>query len=134
MMTKAKHLQQDTHFRVLALIEKNPELSQRELAKELGVSLGGLNYALRGLVEKGLIKAQNFTRSDKKLSYAYILTPKGIAEKSLLTARFLKRKLEEYDALKAEIEMLQYSLNEKHQSSFLFDNEHYQTQEPGISK
>ena len=119
-MTKAKYLQEDTHFRVLALIEKNPELSQRDLAKELGVSLGGVNYALRGLVEKGFIKAQNFSRSDKKLSYAYILTPTGLAEKSLLTARFLKRKMEEYEALKSEIEMLQYSLNEKRQSSLMF--------------
>ena len=123
-MTKAKKLQEDTHYRVLALIEKNPELSQRDLAKELGVSLGGVNYALRGLVEKGFVKAQNFSRSDKKLSYAYILTPKGLAEKSFLTARFLKRKIEEYEALKLEIEALHSSLNSKRQSSLMFDNEY----------
>lgn len=130
-MTKTKYLREDTHFRVLTLIEKNPELSQRELAKELGVSLGGVNYALRGLAEKGLVKAQNFSRSDKKLAYTYILTPKGLAEKSLLTARFLKRKMDEYEALKSEIEMLQYSLNKNSQSSLMFANEHYQSKELG---
>jgi EPS-associated MarR family transcriptional regulator len=132
-MTKLKQLQEDTHFRVLALLERNPDISQRDLAKALGVSLGGVNYSLRALVEKGMVKAQNFSSSDKKLSYAYILTPKGLAEKSLLTARFLKRKMDEYEALKAEIESLQFSLRDQRQSS-MFDNEHYQAQEPGAPK
>lgn len=132
-MTKLKQLQEDTHFRVLALLEKNPDISQRDLAKKLGISLGGVNYSLRALVEKGMVKAQNFSNSDKKLAYAYILTPKGLAEKSMLTARFLKRKMDEYEALKFEIESLQLSLREQRQSS-MFDNEHYQTQEPGAPK
>ena len=122
-MTKLKQLQEDTYFRVLALLEGNPDISQRDLAKALGISLGGVNYSLRALVEKGMVKAQNFSSSDKKLSYAYILTPKGLAEKSMLTARFLKRKMDEYEALKVEIESLQYSLRQNQQSS-MFDNGH----------
>ena len=106
-MTKTRQLQEDTHFRVLALLERSPDISQRELARQLGVSLGGANYALRALVDRGMVKAQNFSRSERKLSYAYVLTPKGLAEKTKLTARFLKRKLEEYEALKSEIEALQ---------------------------
>ena len=122
-MTKIKQLQEDTHFRVLALLEKSPDISQRDLAKALGISLGGVNYSLRALVEKGMVKAQNFSSSDKKLAYAYILTPKGLTEKSLLTARFLKRKMDEYEALRFEIESLQSSLRDQRQSS-MFDNEH----------
>jgi len=122
-MAKLKQLQEDTHFRVLALLERNPDISQRDLAKALGISLGGVNYSLRALVEKGMVKAQNFSSSDKKLAYGYILTPKGLAEKSMLTARFLKRKMDEYEALKAEIESLQYSLRDQRQSS-MFDNGH----------
>jgi EPS-associated MarR family transcriptional regulator len=106
-MTKLKQLQEDTHFRVLALLEKTPDISQRELAKQLGVSLGGVNYSLRALVDRGMVKAQNFSKSERKLAYAYVLTPQGLAEKTKLTARFLKRKMEEYEALKAEIESLQ---------------------------
>lgn len=122
-MTKLKQLQEDTHFRVLALLEKSPDISQRDLAKALGISLGGVNYSLRALVEKGMVKAQNFSSSDKKLSYAYILTPKGLVEKSQLTARFLKRKMDEYEALRFEIESLQSSLRDQRQSS-MFDNGH----------
>ena len=122
-MTKLKQLQEDTHFRVLALLEKNPDISQRDLAKELGIRLGGANYSLRALVEKGMVKAQNFSSSDKKLAYAYILTPKGLAEKSLLTARFLRRKMDEYEALKAEIESLQHALHDQRQTS-MFDSGH----------
>ena len=122
-MTKIKQLQEDTHFRVLALLERNPDISQRDLAKALGISLGGVNYSLRALVEKGMVKAQNFSSSDKKLAYAYILTPKGLAEKTLLTARFLKRKMDEYEALRFEIESIQSSLRDQRQSS-MFDNEH----------
>ena len=122
-MTKIKQLQEDTHFRVLALLERNPDISQRELAKELGISLGGVNYSLRALIEKGLLKAQNFSSSQKKLAYAYILTPKGLAEKSLLTARFLRRKMDEYEALKAEIESLQHALQDQRQSSMFFSED-----------
>ena len=132
-MTKLKQLQEDTRFRVLALLEKSPDISQRDLAKALGISLGGVNYSLRALVEKGMVKAQNFSSSDKKLAYAYILTPKGLVEKSALTANFLKRKMAEYEALKVEIESLQFSLSDQRQLSMV-DNEHYQVQEPGATK
>lgn len=121
-MTKLKQFQEDTHFRVLAMLEKNPDISQRDLAKALGVSLGGVNYALRALVDRGMVKAQNFSRSERKLAYAYVLTPQGLAEKTRLTAHFLKRKMAEYEALRAEIEALHSSLNGERQSSLTFDN------------
>ena len=123
-MTRQQQLQEDTHFRVLSLLEQNPDMSQRDLAKALGVSLGGINYSLKALIERGMVKAQNFKKSETKLAYAYVLTPQGIAEKTKLTARFLKRKMEEYEALKAEIDLLQHTLNGKRQSSLMFDNEY----------
>ena len=89
------------------MVEVNPATTQRELAASLGVSLGRVNYCLRALVEKGLIKANNFKRSKTKLTYAYLLTPSGVIEKSALTKAFLARKMEEFDAMKAEIEALQ---------------------------
>lgn len=122
-MTKLKQLQEDTHFRVLALLEKNPDMSQRDLAQALGVSLGGVNYSLRALVDRGMVKAQNFTKSERKLAYAYVLTPQGLAEKTKLTAHFLKRKMAEYEALKAEIDALQTVLNSKKQSNLAFELE-----------
>ena len=87
-------------------MESNPELSQRQLAAELGVSLGGVNYALKALVERGFVKAGNFRKSGNKVAYLYVLTPKGIAEKSTLTTAFLGRKLEEYEVLRQEINAL----------------------------
>jgi EPS-associated MarR family transcriptional regulator len=96
----------ELRLRVLRALEANPELSQRQLAAELGASLGGVNYALKALVERGSIKADNFRKSGKKAAYLYVLTPKGIAEKSLLATAFLGRKLEEYEVLRQEIEAL----------------------------
>lgn len=81
-------------------------MSQRDLARDLGVSLGGVNYCVNALIDQGSIKVENFRASDNKIRYAYILTPEGLAEKGRLTARFLKRKMREYEALKAEIEGL----------------------------
>lgn len=101
---------EDAHFRVLRLLERNPELSQRDVAEALGVSLGAANYVLRALVEKGQIKIRNFRTSENKLRYAYILTPSGIEAKSRLTLGFLRRKYAEYEALKAEIEGLEADL------------------------
>lgn len=95
------------HFRVLRYLHENPEMSRRELIAAVQVSVGGIHYVLNALIEKGLVKLGNFTAAEDKRRYAYVLTPRGIREKSLLTARFLKRKLEEYEALKAWIEMLQ---------------------------
>ena len=97
---------QEAHFKLLRLLEVNPQMKQRELAAAAGVSLGKTNYCINALLEKGLIKVQNFKRNKRKLSYSYLLTPAGMAEKTLLTQRFLKRKMEEYELLKAEIELL----------------------------
>ena len=90
----------------MRLLETNPEMTQRELAEALGVSLGAANYCLKALVEKGWVKLENFQNSPNKLGYLYLLTPMGMAAKTTLTARFLRRKLGEYEALKAEIEQL----------------------------
>ena len=94
----------EDHFDLLRTIHKKPESSQRELANELGFSLGKLNYCLRALQEKGLIKIKNFKKNPKKSNYLYFLTPQGIKEKKNLTLNFMKRKMREYDELKKEIE------------------------------
>jgi len=100
-------LNDETHYRLLKLIEANPQLSQRELADAMDVSLGKINYCLRAVIERGWIKVRNFTNSPNKRAYAYYLTPKGMEEKTRVTARFLKRKICEYEELKREIEQLQ---------------------------
>ena len=92
------------HFDVLRKIQKKPKASQRELANDLGFSLGKLNYCIKSLQEKGLVKIENFKRNPNKTNYIYILTPKGIAEKTKLTINFMKRKMKEYDELKKELE------------------------------
>jgi EPS-associated MarR family transcriptional regulator len=102
---KAK-IQEEARFQILRLLHENPELTQRELGERVGVSLGAVNYCLKALIERGLVKAGNFTKSSNKLGYAYVLTPAGIAEKTLLTGRFLTRKMLEYQTLKLEIETL----------------------------
>jgi EPS-associated MarR family transcriptional regulator len=107
MTSKRAKLQEETHFRVLRLLQENPEMSQRELAAAVGVSVGGMHYVLNALIEKGLVKLGNFTAAKDKRRYAYVLTPKGISEKAAITRRFLARKIEEYEELKAEIEELQ---------------------------
>ena len=89
------------------MVEANPTITQRALAQALGVSLGRVNYGLRSMIERGLIKVGNFKRSETKLAYAYLLTPSGMTEKSALTKAFLARKMQEFDALKKEIETLQ---------------------------
>ena len=91
------------HFDVLRRIEKSPEASQRELAEKLGFSLGKLNYCLKALQFKGLVKIENFKKNPKKINYIYVLTPKGISHKTKLTLNFMKRKMREYDELKAEL-------------------------------
>lgn len=106
MRNKHTQTQEDTYFRVLRILKENPDLTQRELAQKLGVSIGSLNYCLKALIEKGWIKVQNFSQSKNKFGYVYILTPRGIAEKAALTSNFLKRKLFEYEAIKAEIKSL----------------------------
>lgn len=112
MAGQRSKVQEDVRFRVLRLLHENPELSQRDLAKAVGISNGSAHYLLTALVEKGLIKIGNFTAAEDKRRYAYILTPKGIAEKASITKRFLERKIQEYDALKAEIAELQDELGD----------------------
>ena len=90
----------------MQLLQENPDLTQRELAEKLGVSVGGVNYCLKALVEKGWVKMKKFAHSKNKFGYVYLLTPYGLSEKADLTARFLKRKMAEYENLKSEIEML----------------------------
>tara|TARA_Y100000389_G_scaffold3743_1_gene3608 strand:- start:44214 stop:44522 length:309 start_codon:yes stop_codon:yes gene_type:complete len=94
----------DDHFSVLRVVKKKPESSQRELARELGFSLGKLNYCLRALKEKGLVKIKNFERNPNKLNYFYVLTPKGITTKTTLTINFMKRKMKEYEELQKELD------------------------------
>ena len=91
------------HFDVLRRIEKSPQSSQRELAEKLGFSLGKLNYCLKALQSKGLVKIENFKKNPQKINYIYVLTPKGISQKTKLTINFMKRKMKEYDELKSEL-------------------------------
>jgi EPS-associated MarR family transcriptional regulator len=107
MTSRQAKLQEDTYFRVMRILQENPDLTQRELAEKLGISVGGLNYCLKALMEKGLVKMKNFANSKNKFGYVYVLTPNGVAEKAAITRRFLQRKMDEYEALKVEIETLQ---------------------------
>jgi EPS-associated MarR family transcriptional regulator len=102
-------------FKVLRALEQQPDLSQRQLADMLGVSLGKTNYLLRALLDKGLLKAHNFRSSQNKLAYAYLITPRGLAEKAALTRGYLERKSEEYEALRVEIERLKADLKLENQ-------------------
>ena len=102
---------QETHLKVLRHLEDNPNVTQRELAETLGVSLGKTNYCLKALIKKGLVKSKNFKNSANKRAYLYILTPKGIETKALISVKFLQRKMEEYEALRQEIEQLKTELN-----------------------
>lgn len=110
-------LQEDTHYRVLRLLHDQPDVSQRQIAGKLGVSLGAVHYCLKALAERGLVKADNFSSSRNKLGYAYLLTPAGIREKAALTSSFLQRKLAEYEALQREIELLQLDLARQQQEA-----------------
>lgn len=107
MAGRRAQIQEDVRYRVLRLLSANPEMSQRELAEAVGISLGGVHYVIAALVEKGLIKLGNFRSASDKRRYAYILTPRGLAEKATITRRFLARKVEEYEELRMEIEDLQ---------------------------
>lgn len=106
-------LSDEVRYKLLRLIEINPKMSQREVAQELGVSLGKVNYCLKSLVEKGWIKATNFKNSRNKVAYMYFLTPRGIEEKTRVTARFLKIKVQEYEELRAYIERIRAEVGER---------------------
>jgi EPS-associated MarR family transcriptional regulator len=107
MTSRRSTINEDTHFWTLKLLQERPGITQRVLAKEVGMSLSGINYCISALAEKGWIKLDNFSKNPNKLSYAYLLTPTGMAEKAALTKRFLQRKMAEYEKLRDEIEALQ---------------------------
>lgn len=99
-------LDETTHYGLLKTLENNPDLSQRDLAKRLGISLGKVNFCLNALVEKGSLKISNFRNNENKLAYAYLLTPRGVEDKARITVGFLKHKMQEYEQLKKEIDEL----------------------------
>lgn len=99
-------LTDEYRYKILKLVADNPEISQRELAQQLGISLGKANYCLKALIAKGLLKASNFRNNKNKLAYMYLLTPHGLEEKAAITMRFLKLKVQEYETLQAELEEL----------------------------
>jgi len=103
--------QEEIQFEVLRRLHQTTHVSQRALAKDLGVGLGTINFCFQALVEKGLVKMQNFSQTKNKLRYAYLLTPAGVSEKPKLTAEFLKCKVAEYETLQVEIEMLKAEMN-----------------------
>jgi len=111
MTSRRSQLQEDTYFRVLRMLQDNPDMTQREIAERLGVSTSGMNYCLNALIDKGWGKVHNFSQSKNKFGYIFVLTPQGIMEKVTLAGRFLKRKQAEYAALKAEIEGLNQELD-----------------------
>lgn len=106
-------LDEVTHYGLLKTLEENPGLSQRDLAKRLGVSLGKVNFCLNALIEKGSVKINNFRNSENKLAYAYLLTPRGVEQKARMTVEFLQIKVREYERLKKEIEELQREAEQK---------------------
>lgn len=110
-VNKLAGFQDEIQLQVLRRLHQTPEVSQRRLAKELGISLGSINFCFQALVEKGWVKMQNFSRSNNKLRYVYLLTPVGVAQKSKLTAEFMKRKVAEYEALQLEIESLRSEIS-----------------------
>jgi len=110
--SQANASQEELKLRVMRVIEENPTATQREIAQDLNVSLGGVNYCLKALVDRGLVKLSNFAKSERKMGYAYILTPEGVSEKAKITVRFLKRKMAEYELLQQEIEQLKSEVGE----------------------
>lgn len=107
MASRREEQKEDARFRMMRLLDEEPTLSTRQIADKIGVSNGSVHYILNALVEKGLLKIDNFRRNPRKDQYAYLLTPAGVKEKSALTRRFIERKRKEYEALKTEIESLE---------------------------
>jgi EPS-associated MarR family transcriptional regulator len=106
MISRQTQLRDHNRLQVMRILEDTPDLTQRELAKMLGISVGGINFCLNALIEKGFVKVANFQKSKNKFGYVYLITPKGIAEKASLTRRFLQKKMNEYEELRDEIEAL----------------------------
>jgi EPS-associated MarR family transcriptional regulator len=109
----ATSMREETYLKVMRLLQENPDLTQRELAEQLDVSVGSVNYCLKALMEKGWVKMKNFIHSKNKFGYVYVLTPTGITERAELTSKFLARKVAEYEALKHEIEVLKAEVDSK---------------------
>lgn len=107
-MSEPVPLDEETHYRILKLLQERSDITQRELARELGVSLGKAHYCLKALIDKGLIKAGNARRNPNKVNYTYLLTPSGVNEKARVTLAFVKRKQQEYDRLKEELKRLHF--------------------------
>ncbi len=105
------YIEQEIKYKILRLLDKDPNLTQRQMAKEMGLSLGKFNYCLKELVKKGVVKIERFKSSDNKAGYMYLLTPRGIDEKTKITASFLRRKIIEYEQLKQEIQELSQEAN-----------------------
>lgn len=112
-------MEDEIHYKLLKVLERNPDVTQRELAARLGISLGKVNYCLRALMGRGWVKMDNFRRNPNKMGYVYLLTPKGIEEKTRFAVRYLRHKLHEFDALKAEIELLQLELKNSAVSKYI---------------
>jgi len=108
---KKSPMNSDIHFKLLDILEKNQKLSQRLLSKELGISLGSINYCIRALVEKGQVKVHNFKKNSNKIGYVYLLTPEGISEKISMTKEFLRKRIKEYDQLQKEIRQLKNDIS-----------------------
>jgi EPS-associated MarR family transcriptional regulator len=117
-MTQRTQLQEDTTYRVLRMLQANPDLTQREIAQQLCMSTSGLNYCLRALIDKGWVKVQNFGQSKNKFGYIYLLTPAGISQKAQMTAQFLQRKMQEHKQLTQEIQALTNELKEGKAADF----------------
>ena len=111
-------LTDEYRYKILKILATNPEISQRDLARKLDISLGRVNFCLKALIEKGLLKASNFRNNQNKMAYMYLLTPQGLEEKTVITARFLKLKLEEHAKLQAEIEKLRNDANQSLNNAF----------------
>ena len=111
MASRRKEYQEDAKLRVFQIISTNPQMTSRELAKKVGISNGSAYYLLTSLIDKGFVKLSNFKENSQKTKYSYILTPKGIREKSLITSQFLVRKKQEYELLKKEISDLERDLS-----------------------
>ena len=117
MITRRQTANDDTLFWTLKLLQDNPGMTQRTIAKEVGINVSSINFCLKALVEKGWIKMGNFSKNPNNLSYAYLLTPTGVAEKAALTRRFLQRKMAEYEKLREEIEALPLEADQPSQST-----------------
>ena len=117
-------LNDEISYKLLKIIENNPSINQRELSRQMGMSLGKVNYCLKALINRGMIKARNFYNNENKRIYAYLLTPTGIKQKTVITARFLKQKTREYEELKVQIEELSAEVKNNESGSQVEDSSH----------